>query len=220
MKTHSTYVLLLTIIGGVAVSCNLYPDDDARTSDLDIIATYYDTAFNFPAAQTYALDSVRWLTADTSEIPDEELDPKLVSILENTIDLNMQSRNYSKVAIDSTPSLIITVGVLRSDYLIWSGGWWGWCDPYWCYPGWGWGYPGYGGLYPGIPVGGVVGSYSTGTVWVDMYDPSNVNDTTNQISIVWTGVAYGLAGSNSDYLRVQNGVNTMFNQSPYIKSSN
>jgi hypothetical protein len=90
---------------------------------------------------------------------------------------------------------------------------WGWY-PGWGYypaygPGWGWGYPEY---YTAT-------SYSTGTIFIDMVDPSAADPNTTTMPARWTAALSGLLGASSTPTsdRITRAIDQAFTQSPYLK---
>lgn len=80
-----------------------------------------------------------------------------------------------------------------------------------CYYGGGWGW-----YYPPVYD---VDTYSTGTVFLDMYDQSQVDSTLQKLGRPWNGILNGLLGTTSGVTqtRLQTGIRQAFTQSPYLK---
>lgn len=94
------------------------------------------------------------------------------------------------------------------------GGWWGWWGGW---PGWGY-WPGYGpgwGVWYPWPV---MGTFSTGTLYVEMLDPNDSIDTDQQIPARWAAALNGVLSSSSDITaqRIVSGIAQIFNQSSYL----
>ena len=90
-----------------------------------------------------------------------------------------------------------------------------------CWPGWGWwgGWPpyygpGYCGGLPWIPVG----SYTTGTVILDMIDVNGASEVEETFPIIWNGLINGLVtGSDASVgARINTNINQAFDQSQYL----
>ena len=114
------------------------------------------------------------------------------------------------------PDVVVLVGATASSewyyddwYPYW--GWWG---------GWGyWGYwgAGWGGYYP---AGTMDYAYTTGTLLVAMTDPGAANTEDKTIPVYWFGAINGVLDDTKANLlsRVEDAVDQMFKQSPYLKS--
>lgn len=63
-------------------------------------------------------------------------------------------------------------------------------------------------------------SFSTGSLYVTLSDPNNVNDISEEIPVVWTGILNGfLLGSDAGMVnRLESNISQMFAQSPYLKT--
>ena len=75
--------------------------------------------------------------------------------------------------------VVVSVSRTTTTWVGWTPGWGGW-------PGWGWwgGYPGGGMWYPWP----VVGSFSTGTLFVEFIDGDDLDPDVEQIPARWAGV--------------------------------
>ena len=63
----------------------------------------------------------------------------------------------------------------------------------------------------------VVGSFTTGSVFVEFIDGDDINPDEDQITARWAGVVTGvLSGSNVTAERITRGIDQCFNQSPYL----
>ncbi len=109
--------------------------------------------------------------------------------------------------------LLISVSSATNTGIFYNPGWWG----YWgWYPGWGGSYPGYGMGYPGgYPLGY---SYSTGSVFMTMVDPSMIDTENETFGVVWLATINGLLKSSGSTggTRVSEGINQAFKQSEDI----
>ena len=125
----------------------------------------------------------------------------------------MTKLKYERVPVDTTadpPDFVIIAGVTVTDnygaayYPGW--GYWG---------GWGWwgGYPGWG--YPG---GTVVYSYTTGTIFISMIDPAEINGD-GTYGAVWGARINGVVSNSSTAntnSRITQRINDAYAQSPYL----
>ena len=210
--------LLLILAGSVLLLASCYKSETVYYDQLDVTYTQYDTEFDFTAYTSFWLPDSTILK--TNYLTDAEIDDfyRAGGTSEKTLDIVKQKfmdRGYV-LASDSSladfiaaPTLLMVKSTSVSYY---PPGWW------WGYPGYGWGYPGWG--YPGwgYPVYG--GSYSTGTLVVDMWDTEAYDpDDEKHLGIVWTGVIDGiLAGSSTQTrARLDKHINQLFIQSPYLQ---
>jgi hypothetical protein len=191
-----------------------YPDYGMSTSDYDIVVTRYDKNVNFQTFKTYALpDSVfHLLPEDEDDNISRVYDDKII----NKVKENLENLGYKSVPADSDhvtdQTIIVMISATNSTYQGYS------YYPGWGYPGWGWGYPGWG-YYPGwaVPY-----QYTTGSVILEMYDGSKVDDDISLAPIVWLSGVNGLtSGSSSSTIlnRINSSIDQAFKQSPYLKTN-
>ncbi|MGD8628888.1 MAG: DUF4136 domain-containing protein [bacterium] len=208
-------VLMLTAIVALLLLWSCTPDSGFNTvSDYDTVVTHYDPDIDFQTYNTYYLaDSVRYITDpdDTSTVErDDELDELILS----TIAENMNAYGYQRITEpeeENPPDIFVPVAVTTTK---WVGmyypyyPWWGW-SPW--YPGWGPGYPGY---YPPV-----VYTYSTGTIFFDLWDFKNVDEETDTFPIIWTATINGLLSSDraAGEKRIEDSINQAFKQSWYLE---
>ena len=189
------------------------------TEDFDTVITLFDPNANFGAKHTYALpDSVVYLN-DLMVNPlvgNRQFDDLILS----EVEANMNALGFTRIAEpddDNPADVYILVSVATSDWEVYReypwNPYWGWY-PYWpcCYGG------GWGIYYPWYPTTGVVYTYSTGSILVDMVDPSGADANSEQLPSIWLGALNGLVDdsqqNNAD--RISQGIDQMFNQSPYL----
>ncbi len=74
----------------------------------------------------------------------------------------------------------------------------------------------WGPYYPWSPVS--LFSYRSGSIVIDMLDPSNVAEASNKIPVIWSGIVDGvIAGSQNSILqRADKQIKQCFVQSPYL----
>jgi hypothetical protein len=132
----------------------------------------------------------------------------------------MEALGYTRLADDSdtAPDVVVLVGVSSSenfiayssypyyDYYGWYGGW-----DYWY--GWGGGWYGY---YPYYPYPQTVENYTTGSLLIDMIDPSSFDAGEKQVESIWVAGVNGLMEGSQVQRRVISSINQCFNQSPYL----
>ena len=206
-KKKKLIVLFSLLILSSLVLYSCYPDYGLTTSDYDTVITLYDNGANFNKP-TYAMPDtvIHFVEAGQGDNIDRSKDALILS----TIQSNMMSLGYTKVETTNpdAPDFVILVGVTVTDNYgqVWYPGW-----GYW--GGWGWwgGYPGWG--YPG---GSVIYSYTTGTIFMSMLDPTKVNSD-NTYGAVWLARINGvLSNSLNTSTRITQRINDAFNQSPYL----
>ena len=138
------------------------------------------------------------------------------SQLAPTIESLMEARGYTKVpfvapGVTGADLVIKMTAHLGSQAYYYGGGYCGWYPYYYCYPGWSY-----------------AGSYSFGTLQLEMGDVKAAGGTQgNKIPLVWQNVNYGILagyysgcsgnGSGINWSRIQDAVVSAFDQSPYIR---
>jgi len=197
-----------------------YPDKIDYVDEYDLAATHVNEDVDFSTFSTFSvIDTVMHVTEDDDDDPNFSRDNDEFII--NELRQNMLDYGYMELESPDSinrPDLVLLVSAVSSDfyyYYSYYPYYWGWY-PGWGYPGWGypgWGYPGWG-----YPVYG--GSYSTGTLVVDMWDTEEYDpDDEEPSGIIWTGVVDGiLAGSTGQsQQRLDKQINQLFTQSPYLQ---
>ena len=208
--------ILLIAIGVVTTLAGCYPKGGDNTTDFDLAASVYDPAVDFDDYRTYIIpDTVAVISEDEDEmIPEAREQLILDEIKRNLTFLGWVEETDPA---NNQPDVVITASAWKLTntviYEWWS--YWGW------YPGWGY-WPGWGGgccYYPWYPWGGTtVYQYTTGTVLIDMFDPSELDAVDEQFPTMWLGAVNGLAeGSNAAInQRLVDGIEQVFEQSPYL----
>jgi len=187
------------------------PGSEITASESDVVATLYKTDFNFGSVKYYAMpDTVIELTAN----PDRPGDPLLSEENEQKILTQVEGeflkRGYVRVDTNDTvnpPQFGVVVSVQAVDnYSIYS-------YPPGCY----WGY--YCWYYP--PTIGASYAYTLGTLFIQMgefahFDP----DDSESKTAYWMAAQNGVLNDTSSNLerRFTNGINQMFDQSPYLET--
>ena len=210
LKRFAVSLAALILIPLFLSSC--YPDYGMSTSDYDIVITRYDDEADFQAFNSYALpDSVFHLIPEDED--DEISRAYDKQIIANVVS-NMNDLGYTRVPADSNgvtdQTVIVIINATNSTYYGYS------YYPGWGYPGWGY-YPPYWGYYPGwaTPY-----QYSTGSVIVEMYDGSRIDEEAETAPLIWMGGINGLtSGSSSASIsaRIDESIDQAFKQSPYLK---
>ena len=214
-------LLLFAVITLFVNSC--YNDYGLTTQDYDLVSTFFKKGVDFKQFQTFTLlDTVMRLTNDGQDPQnvDTQFDKQILSDIER----NIKNYGYTEIKqedVDSTnlPSVVILVSSVSSTNYAYSPGyWWG----YWgWYPGWGYypGYgPGWGGYYPWYP-GGTVYSYTTGSVFIEMVDPTDIDLENRRVNLQWGAGINGLTDDSSENLsrRITEAIDQSFKQSTYLK---
>jgi len=199
----------LLLLGALTfVAC--YTDYGLTYADYDVVVTLYDKNTDFGTFKTfYMIDSV-FIVGDTTKEVSDDFDDLILSSVAN----NLEARGYQRVVdtLAGAPDFVAVVGKSASTTIFFTGGWYGGYYPWYPWgPGWGW--------YPGYPVGSV-GSYSQGSVIVDLIDPARTDPDKKLVGSVWAGAVNGLLGdvSSGTRERIYNSINQMFVQSPYLGS--
>ena len=190
----------------MAVSCNLYPGQDARTEQLDIVITGRNPDTDFQKLKTYALTSrIKPIGPDSNSLP--TVPDGLEDVVFTTIRSNMHAYDWVEVDTSMTPDMAIDVGyaVGRNTRI------------YGSYPGYGWGYPGYGWSYPWWGYTAVT-SYDVASIIIVGLDLNRIDTVNKEIPVHWTALVQGPAIGNVDdpEARVQRDVNQAFEQSQYL----
>ena len=208
-------ILALTGIGALLLLWSCTPDSGFNTvSDYDTVVTHYDPDVNFQTFSSYYLaDSVVYITdpEDTSTI---ERDEEIEQLILDAVAANMDAYGYNRIVEPeegNPPDIFVPVAVTTTE---WVGmyypyyPWWGW-DPW--YPGWGPGYPGY---YPPV-----VYTYSTGTIFFDLWDFKDPYIETETFPILWTATINGLLQEDraATEKRIEENINQAFKQSWYLE---
>jgi hypothetical protein len=207
---------LLGVLAGAIVllsGCYQYYDDAASVSDLDLVATNYQKDYNFAAKKTYSLpDSVVLISGEGFDGKNEYAKPAYADKMLKAIDQNMKNYGWRKVDESANPDVIILPSVSQTTnvYYYYSYSYWSWYYPGYS-GGWGWYYPGY--YFPPVAT-----SYKTGSMFIQMTDPSN-EASSDQLPVVWTALVNGLAEGNTTEIqaRITTTVNQAFTQSPYLR---
>lgn len=207
--TSMTVVTSLIIIqsGCTKDALNKLTDDETR-----IYITHHDSTVNFSSYHTFSIaDSVAVIS--NNQLKEKDLTPfdvQLIATLSNA----MEQRGFTLVDKNDHPDLAINVSRIYNnytgviDYSSYWGNYYGYWNPYY------WGYPGYSYYFPAF-----YGVYSIteGGISVDLFDLKDAA-TTNNLKNIWNGLIRG--ESIFDTGNINTHVNTLFSQSPYLKTNN
>jgi hypothetical protein len=232
MKKLFYYLFVsVVLISGSVFLHGCYPDDSLSYSETDVALTGYYDSVDFSTLRTYYMpDTVypfRDDTTDKTPIEGQEL-------ILSEIASNMTNYGWTRIAEDDTlhkPDVMLTATAIVTTTVY--VGWW---YPY--YPGWGWGwpwywykkspretnywYPGYPGYYPpgwgwwGYPY---YSSFTTGTLKLDLANPEDIRiiDGDTVVPLYWSAALNGILSGSSDEVRLKEGIDQLFEQSPYLK---
>jgi hypothetical protein len=202
MRKNKQIKLLLVILFSAVTSVMMtscYPDYGLTVNDFDIVATFKDDAVNFQVYKTYFMpDSIKRLADGAIGTPDTKYDAQILQEIAN----QMQAYGYTRVAVEAGADLTMRVGITTSTtYAYYPGYWWGY---------YGWYYPWYGGYSY---------AYSSGSLFLTMFDPDKMDATNKILGAVWSGTLNGVLDDTqaSKLTRTLTGIDKMFDQSLYLK---
>jgi hypothetical protein len=221
-KTVACLLVLLTMAG----LSGCYPvGDDITYEDVDIALTQYDKDYYSPGEYNY------YREFQTFEVPDT-----VIHIIEDGVTDEI-SRSYDKYIIEQVRSNLLKLGYIEeidpennpadiavavsattSEHIVYD--WY----PYWA---WYWVFikKGAGASkssvennYPWNPYYGTSYTYTAGTLILEMVDVAKIDESTQEIPVIWAGVINGAVGGPEDGLqnRLSTGIDRCFNQSPYL----
>jgi hypothetical protein len=227
MKPERTFVFLFLVMTIAGLSACYPVERDIAYEDIDIALTQYDKDYYSPGEYNYFKEFQTFIVPDT-----------VVHIIEDGV-ADEISREYDKYIIEQVrsnllklgyieegdpeanpPDISVTVSATTSEHIVYD--WY----PYWA---WFWVFIKKGAgtatksvenNYPWNPYYGYGTSYTytTGTVIMEMIDVSKVNESTQEIPVIWAGVINGAVGGPQDGIknRLSTGIDRCFNQSPYL----
>jgi len=186
------------------------------------VATFRDTTFNFQAIRTFSMPDTVVQFAPVTGSP---LD--VPRTFDRTILDRVRADFIARGYVEDTdpqatrPDFVVLVGsTATTNYNAFVGySWYG----YWgFYPGWGWYAPGFdtswGIVYPWYPYVGVT-AYDRGTVVVTVIPTLTVNPLNHSVTSAWAGVATALQNGTITTTIVNNAIDEMFRQSPYLTAA-
>jgi hypothetical protein len=197
--------------------CSCYPSSDfSSVADYDVVLTQYDEQQDFSEYLTFFMEDTVYHYKDPEDTSEDDISRQHDALILSAIKDNLIALNYQfKADADSAdPSdLYIVVGVSASD---WYSVWYPW---YPSYPGYGWCGPGCWWVYPGPPQ--VSYAYTTGTIFIDMWDIKNMDEDREIVPVPWVATINGIVNDTSAGVaqRIENSVDQAFKQSPYLGTS-
>lgn len=208
MKRKNVLWLSILAIAATFAGCSKDPLANLTAEESRIYITEHDSTKSFSNYHTFSIsDSVAVINNGQASKQLNDVDLAFI----NAVKTAMQNNGYTLVSKSANPDLGINLtriyntstGIISyPDYYDYYGGYW---DPYY------WGYGGYG-YY--TPYSFATYSVREGALSIDIL---NLKDApiTNKIEVMWTGLIRGSGIFNAD--TAANQVQTLFNQSPYLK---
>jgi hypothetical protein len=183
------------------------------------VATFRDTTFNFQSLVTFSMPDTVVHFAPLTGTPIEVSRAFDRTILDR-VKADFLARGY----IEDTdprnvaPDFVVLVGATATtNYNAFIG--YSWYGTWGFYPGWGWYAPGFdtswGIVYPWYPYVGVT-AYDRGTLVVDLIPTTTVNPLGKTVTSAWAGVATALLNGTITTDGINNAIDEMFRQSPYL----
>ncbi len=193
------------LLAALLWSC--YPGGPENIAELDLVFTAYDQGADFKAIRTYAMPDEVFEREGSDETSDQ-FDSEILAEIAN----QMQRLGYIRELdpVNNGVDVLIVCSKSKTTTI-----WGGWVPGYPPYPGWGWWGPGWGWGSPWYPVGG---SFTTGTVFIDMADPNDRDEGAETIPTLWAAALNGLVSSSSGatQTRITSAIAQAFDQSPYL----
>jgi len=188
------------------MACQQEPDP-YRLLDQFVVTTNYDTLADFSAYATYTLptDTIGFiddLDANDTIVTSPEYDlPRKVL---KEIETNMNSLNYTRVAVDQDPDIGVNVYVVKNLNLFQQV-----VYPNYYYNN----YYGYGGYYyyPYVETY----AYNTGSLVIEFVDLKNPGSG-NTYKVIWNSYMGDMFNAVNQLQQSIDGVNQAFAQSPYL----
>ncbi len=213
-KTAQRWLLPLVVLTAGVVFSSCYEDYGLTTADYDTQFTHYAAGTNFQMYKYFVMPDTIVHLYDTTKTDPLKSARKFDSQILSLTASNLEARGYQRITMQDTAgksgvTLVCLLGQFSSTYT-------GYYYTYW-YGYWGWYWPGY---YPGYypPAYGGTYEYTTGTNVTELVDLGQTKQQ-QKIVPVWTGIIKGLTGSTSTAgSRITNGINKIFEISPYLYS--
>jgi hypothetical protein len=210
--TALTYLLtgLLLLLGGsVMVLTGCYPGEVTSVQELDLVTTLFDKDVNFAGYKTYAMpDTIIHICDAGSQEQNcpSDLTRTNDNLILTQIEENLQGMGFTRSDPQDADVLVVTSANATDMY--------GYTSYYWYWDYW-YGYPpGYGWYYPPATV---TYQYTTGTLFITMFDPDKANENQQRLPAVWTALINGVIGSGGNTSsRLTTTINQAFDQSGYL----
>lgn len=193
---------------------------DEGTNVVPIISnvqTFHDSTFDFSALATFAMPDtvVQFAPLTGTPLP---VSRQFDSTMLDRVAADFTARGYTQVAPGAKPDFIVLIGTTATtNYNAWVS--YPWFTVWGFWPGWSFYAPGFDSswiiVYPWGPTVGVT-AYPRGTMVVTLIPTTTVNPTGKSITAKWAGVATALLTGSITSLTIDNAVDEMFAQSPYL----
>lgn len=211
MKRLMGWAMIATTGLALLTGCAKEPLDNLTQEESRIYVTSRDSTVNFGSYKTYSISDSVYVIDDNSLTARESTswDQQMLGAVRSSL----EARGYVRVSPGQNPDLGINVSRLYNtstnvvrfdDY--WNG-YGGYYDPYY------WGYGGYGYYFP--PTYGIYES-TEAALSIDILDLENAASN-NAIRGIWNGLVRGSGIFTSS--AVQSQVKALFDQSPYIQTT-
>jgi len=201
--------LALGAVGTLGLAA-CWPGDVTNLQQLDLVVTVRDSSANFNMQQYVLPDSV--VEVDLGSDDPIELDRRFDAQIIADVAAQMDAKGYVRVPTSQSASadyLVLVEAAARTvtTYYVrypWCGGW-GW------WGGWG----GWGGCWPGYyPPSVGTTTYDAGTIFVNLINECDEDERT--CTRIWIGALNGVLSSNPTGQRITDGIQRMYDQSPYL----
>jgi hypothetical protein len=198
MKTKLGFLILgLGLV--FTLSCTKYPPDSERLLEDLAVVTQYDTKVDFNNFKTYSLAKDVMKVTDKDTVP--MTDATATAVLAQ-IDINMNTRGFTKVEATAKPDLGIQVLYFQNTTVY-----------TYYYDYWGWYYP----YYPYSPV--YYSSYTTGLANIEMLDLKNADAVNHKAAIRWNAFIRGILNDGHTTAEITSRVDQAFIQTPQLKTT-
>jgi len=216
-----TCILLPTIgmLSGMTVACGDDDDDIVNVVPTPVVRTVNDPTFDFTTLRTFAMpDTVAHLVPQTGTplVISRDFDRTVL----DQVRANLLARGYTQTAnpVRDQPDFLVLVGATAAtNYDLFAT--YSWYPYYSTYSGLLWYTPGFDSswtlVYPFYPTVGVT-AFDRGTFLVTIVPTLTVNALAKSIRAEWAGTATALLESGVTAATVQNSIDAMFAQSPYL----
>ncbi len=201
----------ITVASLLMAGCSKDPLKNMTTEESRIYITNYDKATDFNSFHTFSIsDSVAVIkNGQLDKHTLTETDAAFLQAVKN----NMQARGFQQVEKNQNPDLGINISSVFNNQtgIISYPSYWGYYNTFW--DPYYWGYGGYDYYFPYVSYG--VYQIREGALSIDIVDLKDAGKD-NKIKGVWNGLIRGEAIFNVSSAESQ--VNTLFDQSPYLKN--
>lgn len=213
MKRLFKFGFLSVVFSGLLFSaCESYPGEDDYVTDQLAAFTAYDTSVKFKGTgkefSSYSLgEGVVYINDnDTTFISWDNTGYPMLQNLKTQVQSEMTKYLGYTEETSGPVDMGISISIVKRDnYVVDYNPWWwdcGWYSYWWWDCGW---YPYYPYPYPVV-----VGSYTTGTTFINMIDLTDNSST--QKKVVWTGVVRSLMTGTQTAADFNNAIDDCFKQ--------